>query len=319
VSKTNLISTIQKSLEHPEEDLCIAAAHMTNGAINVDDIIRHAWTKVLAHLDVFNIERYLAAFDKIPKLAEFVGLLDNSQFSRVESAITTALKDHRRTLHLSGLHVLSQLASNDRHFSHIVPKVTALLSSKHSDTRVEVLNTLLRLAEYKKCCDKMNLGEIISILKDRETEVRVTGLKLLLKLAQKDRIPDRIKLTTPHLLNLIQSSKTRKDAVALLTCLAEEKTLRAEILAKTLPLFIGETLLLSWGHLVLIKSLFANAVLKQEASDLRFVVCLMTSKHTGVQDFVLKFMTSSLQHYLETWTETSAKFPSTFSSFFSNL
>jgi hypothetical protein len=89
-----------------------------------------------------------------------------------------------------------------------------------------------------------------------------------------EKFPDRIKLTMPHLLTLLENRNTRKDAVALIACLAKDKTcgvipqvsasvltrhypVRADLLSKMLPLIRGPQKL-SWGHLLLISRLLED-------------------------------------------------------------
>ncbi|KAJ7617722.1 hypothetical protein FB45DRAFT_932527 [Roridomyces roridus] len=153
--------------------------------------------------------------------------------------------------------------------------------------------------------------KIISTSKDRDDEVRAVSLKVLLKLAQRAaKIPERIKQITPHLLTLLRHQCTRRDAVALLTCLAADKPIRASLLATMRPLLqeqhsTGTVRIISWGHLLLIQSLFEKGkITVEEASDLQFALSLITSKQPAVQDFVLKSMTTTLQRYLAR-TQTS--------------
>ncbi|KAJ7683658.1 armadillo-type protein [Mycena rosella] len=340
------IPSILNLLRHPKDEVRIAATGMAGQSIisvalqniytstsvllcgsrpeirdEVRPVLKNLWDNVL--VDFTNSEPItrVAALGKLPKLTEFAALLDNVPFTGFEVPIITALKDQNQDLYLLGLSILSKLVDNNRFRERLlgtISKVTALLSNKASHTRVEVLNNLLKLAEHKDCRQEIRkeVGEIISVLKDREPTVRSAGLKVLIKLAEEGVIPDRIKLTTPHLLTLVQSLHTRKDAVLLLTSLAREKTLRSELLSKLIPL-LEESPVVSWGHLVLVESLFENERLGIEPSDLQFVLCFMMSKQTEVQDFILKFMTSTLQHYLETWRNTST-FPASVASIFSS-
>ncbi|KAJ7759388.1 armadillo-type protein [Mycena maculata] len=325
------VSNIISLLEDPEEDVRIAAIQMTvllrtlQPEILKDEqkfhsVIHTAWRNVLADVESAKPSTFIAAFDKLPQLAEYACLMEDSQFPGVGPPIFAALKDSTHDVHLCGLRALSKLAENNRFRTGLVravPKVTALLANKRTDIRVQTLKNLHNLAGYPEFRQRIvqDVGDIIPTLKDRDPEVRVAGLKVLLALAQGERIPDRIKLTTPHLLTLLQSQSTRKDAVALITCLAGDKTLRADLLAKILPLLRGQgTQMLSWGHLLLIKSLFEHNKLESEASDLQFMLCLMTSKQHEIQDFVLKFMTTTIQRYLETWMAASV-FPPRLSSF----
>lgn len=45
-------------------------------------------------------------------------------------------------------------------------------------------------------------------------------------------------------------------------------------------------------------NLFTDKLDIEEASDLRFMLCLITSNRAEIQDFILKFMTTTLQRYL---------------------
>ncbi|KAJ6469945.1 hypothetical protein C8R45DRAFT_1166500 [Mycena sanguinolenta] len=97
------------------------------------------------------------------------------------------------------------------------------------------------------------------------------------------------------------------------------KDLHSELLATLLPMILSTSETpTSWGQMVLIARLLEHRRLNLEETNLRFILCLITSKNTEVQDFMLKFMTRTLQQYLETWRNAD-KFPSGFASAFSPL
>ncbi|KAJ6469888.1 armadillo-type protein [Mycena sanguinolenta] len=282
--------------------------------------ILNTWLQTVEHLKSPNPTA--GVFEKMCKFAPYVDV-----FGSIHTipAIVAALRGQYA---IPVLRAISELAHSELGDAlvPVVPKITAMLTSKNSDTqiRLEVLENLLRFADHGKLRIKIqeHVYAIIPFLKDRESKVRVAGLQVLLKLVQPvppENLPDRIKLTLPTLLTLIQNSTTREDSVALITCLAGDKTLRSELLATLLPIILSTTETpTSWGQMVLIARLLEHRRLNLEESDLRFILCLITSKNTEVQDFMLKFMTKTLQQYLETWRNAD-KFPSGFASAFSSL
>ncbi|KAJ7798930.1 armadillo-type protein, partial [Mycena olivaceomarginata] len=338
---SNNIPLVLDLLEHPEEDVRVSAIRVTvslgesqmelkdKAKLNV--AIQGVWRKAFHELENAppkntNPSIYVAALEKLAKLADYDWLLEDTQFDNVVPPIIAAVKDQSRSIQLSGLRALSKLADNAK-FREIlaptVPKMTALLSNKKSDSHIllEVLGNLLKLAKYQqfKSIIKKEISDIIPVLNDRDPKVCVAGLLVLFKVTQEleaDKLPDRIKLTMPHLLTLLENQNTRKDAAALIACLAKDKTLRADLLFKMIPLIRDGPPKLSWGHLLLISRLLEDERLELETSDLHFVLCLITSKQTDVQDFVLKFMTTTVQHYFEEWI-TASTFPPSLSAIFS--
>ncbi|KAF7333292.1 hypothetical protein MSAN_02424100 [Mycena sanguinolenta] len=269
--------------------------------------------------------------EKLNKIADHVDVFIKVQFTDVIPPITAALKDQSDEIALSCLRAISRMASEYKFRAtlvQVVPKITALLSNRKSDpsTRVGVLQYLLELANYPQFRVKIQeqVSEIIPVLKDRDSNVRAAGLQVLSKLVEEvppENLSDRIKSTIPTLLTLIQNSTTRENSVALITCLAADKTLRSELLTKLLPITLTSSSSrspISWGQLLLIARLLEHKRLKLEESDLRFISSLITSRNTEVQDFVLKFMTNTLQQYLETWIKAE-KFPPSLLSAFSSV
>ncbi|KAJ6467273.1 armadillo-type protein, partial [Mycena sanguinolenta] len=238
----------------------------------------------------------------------------DGQFTDLIPLIVTALKGQHQPA--TWLHLLSKLAAARASYDfnlrnalvQVVPGMIAFLSNRKTDTqiRLEVLENLREFTEYRKLRAKIqeHVSVIILALKDRDSKVRVASLRVLLKLVQAaspGNIPDRIKSTMPTLLTLIQDLTTREDTVALITCLAADKTLRSDLLAKLLPATLTSNSSrspISWGRLLLTARLLEDERLELEESDLRFILRLVTSQNPEVQDFVLKFMTSRLQQYL---------------------
>ncbi|KAJ6469916.1 armadillo-type protein [Mycena sanguinolenta] len=230
----------------------------------------------------------------------------------------------------------------------LVPRITGLLSNKKTpaDMRLEVLENLFKLAEYRDIISPFGdswlkhhvanfrtriqgqAAAIISVLKDRDSKIRVAGLRVLLKLVQEvppEMFSDRIKSTLPTLLRLTQTLATREASIALISCLATDKTFRAGVLEKLRPITLsGPESVPSWGHLRLIARLFEDERLQLEAADLRFLLCFLNTKNLQVQDFVLKFMIFTLQQYLDsfcgagTWREAE-EFPASLVSAFSSV
>ncbi|KAJ6572193.1 armadillo-type protein [Mycena capillaripes] len=333
------IPLVLSLLEHSEEDVRVSASRV---AVSLGEsqmelkekanvAIQGVWSKTFTELENARPKNtdpsiFVAALEKLAKFADYDWLPEDTEFARVVPPIIAAVKDQSRSIQLSGLRALSKLADNAKFresLGPVVPKMTPLLlSNKRSDTQIllEVLGNFLKFAQHQqfRSIIKKEVPYIISVLDDREPKVRVAGLSVLFKVAQEleaDKLPDRLKSTMPHLLTLLENLNTRKDAVALIACLVKDKTLRAELLSKMLPLIRDGPPKLIWGHLLLISRLLEDERLELETSDLRFILCLITSKQTEVQDFVLKFMTTSLQHYLEKWITASA-FPPSLSAIF---
>ncbi|KAJ7910519.1 armadillo-type protein [Mycena leptocephala] len=248
---SNNIPLILALLEDPEEDVRISAIRVTasldesqmelqdKAKLNV--AIQGVWGKTFGELENARPKNtdpniYVAALEKLAKLADCDWLPEDTQFASVVPPIIAAVKDQSRSIQLSGLRTLSKLANNAKFRESLAPvvsKLTALLSNKKSDTQIllEVLGNFLKLAKYQQFGSviKKELPEIIPVLYNRDPEVRVAGLSVLFKVAQEleaDKLPDRIKLTMPHLLTLLENRNTRKDAVALMACLAKDKTCR---------------------------------------------------------------------------------------------
>ncbi|KAJ6469874.1 armadillo-type protein [Mycena sanguinolenta] len=294
--------------------------------------MQQSWREIVVEMKSPN--QSAVGFERLSELSD--NYFFDGQFTDLIPLIVTALKGQHQTA--TWLHVVSKLAAARASYDfnlrnalvQVVPGMVALLSNRNTDTqiRLEVLKNLRGLAEYRKLRAKIqeHVSVVILVLKDHDSKVRVAGLQVLLKLVQAvspENIPDRIKSTMPALLTLIQDSTTREDSVALITSLAADKTLRSELLAKLLPITLtsgGSRSPISWGRLLLIASFLEHKRLELEESDLRFILCLVTSKNPEVQDFVLKFMTGTLQQYLETWRNATAdKFPPSLLSAFASV
>ncbi|KAF7345811.1 hypothetical protein MVEN_01602300 [Mycena venus] len=325
--------TVLRLLHDEDLDVRVSAIHLAvlfvglekKAEKNLNEAIKMAWEKAMT--DVRHPNPSAASFEKLTKLAHYVHVIDEKSVPAAIPYILDAIQNKSRTLVIPGLCTLSKLAANENfHESlvEVVRKITGLLTNKKSnmEIRVEVLQTLLTLAEYDKFRPKIlaQVSAIISILRDREPNIRVTGLKVLLKIVQEEKVSDRIKSAMPTLLTLIHDMNARKECVALITHLARDRTLRAEILTNILPL-VRDNLpdqMISWGHMCLIASLFKHKRLKDEASDLQFVLCLIMSRRVELQEYMARFMTGTLQPYLETWIKAQT-FPASFSSAFSSL
>ncbi|KAJ6452939.1 hypothetical protein C8R45DRAFT_1039875 [Mycena sanguinolenta] len=247
----------------------------------------------------------VVGLEKLNKMADYVDVFINGQSTDVIPPITAALKDQSEEIALSCLRAIFKLASECWYpltFRFVCPLTK-------TQFRVKI---------------QEQVSAIIPVLKDRDSKVRTAGLQILSKLVQEvspESLSDRIKSTIPTLWTLIQNSTTREDSIALLTCLAADKTVRSELLAKLLPITLtsgSSKNAISWGQLLLIARLLEQERLKHEEWDLRFILCLITSKNAEVQDFVLKFMTTTLQQYLETWRKAE-KFPPSLVSAFSSV
>ncbi|KAJ6616223.1 armadillo-type protein [Mycena sp. CBHHK59/15] len=258
IETDSVVPAILCLLQDPEEAVRIAAAqtieslrqsqHEIPDDAHFHSVIESAWSNVLADLENPKPDICIAGLEKLPKITEYTQHTDEISVARVMPQIIASLKDSNENIILAGLKTLLRLAENSKAIleqrgvgSHrlldqfrggvvcTVPKITAILSNSK-----------------KELCHKINqeVSEIISTLKD--PQARVASLKALIKLAKDEKCPDRIKLTMPYLLTLLQNQDTRKDAVALLTCLAADKTLRADLLSKVLPQLRGDSSPVSW-------------------------------------------------------------------------
>ncbi|KAJ7745286.1 armadillo-type protein [Mycena metata] len=265
--------------------------------------------------------------EKVGKLADYVDVFGTEKFTNIIPLMVDVFKNEPPGI-ITSLRALSKLAAYSTFHEallRVVPRITALLSNKRSDTRLrlEALQNLLILAEQQMFHVKIReqLSAIISALKDSDTQIRAVSLKVILKLVEgvsPDKFSERIKSALPILLSLTQNATTLEDSIRLITCLASNKTLRFDVLAKVRPSILGNSQSPAvWGHLKLMACLFEEKRLEHEETDLQFVLCLITSKRPEVQNFMLKFMTTTLQQYLVTCIKAE-KFPSSFLLAFSS-
>ncbi|KAJ6469965.1 armadillo-type protein [Mycena sanguinolenta] len=290
------------------------------GEERLHTVTQTAWLEILTDLKSTNPTG--GAFEKLCTLADYVDVFAHAD---TMPAIIAALQGPRA---LPCLRAVSKLAAQYRFrdaLVPIVPKVTAMLSNRNSDAeiRLEVLENLRQVAEYRKLRMEIqeNVSVIISALKDRDPKVRVASLRVLLKLVEAvspKNIPDRIQSTMPTLFTLLRNSATREESIALINCLARDKTFRSDLLTRLLPMILDCQTAISWGQILLIARLLEDERLKLEESDLQFTLCLITCKKAELQDYVMKFMTTTLQKYLETCRNAS-KFPPSLSSAFSSV
>ncbi|KAK7014371.1 armadillo-type protein [Favolaschia claudopus] len=334
------VAVVLHLLKHSEEDVRVCAIQLAvsmgesrgdpGAKTTLNTAIQLVWSKTLddlerARMKTTDLSIYITALENLAKLSAYEWLPEDTEFSRIlPQALIAAVKAQRRSIQLAGLGALSKLAHNANFrdsLTSVISKLTVFLSNKKTDTQIllEVLNIISKLAEYQqfRTSIKKELPDIICVLDNRDTKVRVAGLSVLLKVAEElepDKLPDRLQSTMPQLLTLLENQNTRQNAVALISCLAKNKTLRADLLATMLAL-IRDRSPPTWGHLLLISRLLKDERLEIETSDLRFVLCLISSKQTEVQDFVLKNMTTTLQRYLEEWI-TASTFPTSLSAIF---
>ncbi|KAJ7715891.1 armadillo-type protein [Mycena metata] len=317
--------------------LCVVAALFPDlhfkATETVQAAIETAWQEVSTDLSG---NPSVVALERLAKLSGYVDVFRDEQIVNILPTIIAGLKDHPPTIVTSCLHAFSKVAvellpklAADARFHdalpRVVPKIMALWSTKRSDTqlRFEILQNLFIFAKHQfhaKIGDQVSV--VIVALKDGDAKVRGVALKVLLKLVERvspDKFMERIKSTVPVLFTLINNVTTVEDSIKLISCLAGDKTLRIDMLARIHPSIYGSSQTpTSWGHLRLLAHLFEEGRLRHEETDLQFFLCLVTSKRAEVQNFVLKYMITMLQQYLRTWTEAK-KFPTLFSSAFSSL
>ncbi|KAJ7618786.1 armadillo-type protein [Roridomyces roridus] len=234
--------TMLNLLQDPEEDVRIAAIHaavalralrpvlILEELLKFDKLIHIEWRNLVAKLQDLDWQTHRSAWDKIPQLARSISLATNRQVPDFETPIMAALQDPSPDVPLCALTTLAKLAEIAGFRAvvlHLIPCVIACFSDNRNEIRLQSLRAALCLAEYDDFHPRIYQGvqKIISTSKDRDGKVRSTSLKLLLKLAEgfTGKIPEKIKQTAPHLLTLLQHQSTRRNAVALLTCLAEDQ------------------------------------------------------------------------------------------------
>ncbi|KAJ7770329.1 armadillo-type protein [Mycena olivaceomarginata] len=156
----NCRPTVLEFVESADLDVRLLAIRVA-GSFNVldpgDDEKLHAatqkaWREVLT--DIKSTSPSVIASEKLSELADYVDVFVDQQFTDVIPLITAALKDEREGIALSYLRALLKLAADYRFreaLVQVVPRITALLSNKKSDTqiRLETLKTVLKLAEYR--------------------------------------------------------------------------------------------------------------------------------------------------------------------------
>ncbi|KAJ6469848.1 armadillo-type protein [Mycena sanguinolenta] len=133
----------------------------------------------------------LVELEKLSKIADHADVFINEQSTDIISPLTAALKDESEEIALSCLGAIFKLASEYKFRAtlvQVVPRITALLSNRKSDTqfRVGVLECLLKLANHPQFCVKIQgqASAIIPVLRDRDSKVRAAGLQVLSKLVQ---------------------------------------------------------------------------------------------------------------------------------------
>ncbi|KAJ7721638.1 hypothetical protein B0H16DRAFT_1699590 [Mycena metata] len=95
------------------------------------------------------------------------------------------------------------------------------------------------------------------------------------------------------------SQRIKSAMPVLFTLIHNVITVRIDMLAKICASILGSSQSpTAWGYLGLMAHLFDEKRLEHEEADLQFVLCLTTLKRPEVQNFVLKFMTTTLQQYL---------------------